>query len=82
MQGARQAFTVFQPILADRDQALATALQSGFTAVEKSLSPYQLAGGGYEPYPALKAADKTRMQAQLASLSEDLAKVPAALGVA
>ena len=82
VQGAEQAFSVFRPILADRDQALATSLRSGFTAVEKSLTPYQLAGGGYKPYTALTAADKARMQAQLAALSEGLAKVPAALGVA
>lgn len=82
VEGAKQAFTVFKPILTGKDQALATALDTEFAAVEASLTPYRAAGGGYQPYPALKAADKTRMQAQLAALSESLAKVPAALGVA
>jgi iron uptake system component EfeO len=82
VEGAKQAFTVFKPILTSKEPALATALESGFTAVEGSLAPYKTADGGYQPYTALKPADKTRMQAQLASLSEGLAKVPAALGVA
>jgi iron uptake system component EfeO len=82
VEGAKQAFTVFRPILTAKDKALTTELDSGFTAVETSLKPYQVAGGGYQPYTALKPADKTKMQAQLASLSESLAKVPAALGVA
>lgn len=82
VEGAKQAFAVFTPILTSKDRALATALDAGFAAVEASLKPYQVAGGGYQPYPALKAPDKAKMQAQLASLSENLAKVPVALGVA
>lgn len=82
VEGAKQAFTVFRPILVRRNEPLATLLEKQFTAVETSLTPYRAAGGGYQPYTALKPADKTRMQAQLAALSESLAKVPAALGVA
>jgi len=82
VEGAKAAYTVFKPILAAKDATLTAALDSGFTAVEGSLAPYRAAGGGYQSYQALKPADKTKMQAQLASLSEELAKVPAALGVA
>ncbi|CAA9291029.1 MAG: Ferrous iron transport periplasmic protein EfeO, contains peptidase-M75 domain and (frequently) cupredoxin-like domain [uncultured Corynebacteriales bacterium] len=82
VEGSKAAYTVFKPILAAKNPTLTTALDSGFTAVEGSLKPYQVAGGGYQSYTALKPADKTRMQAQLAALSEELAKVPAALGVA
>ena len=82
VEGSKAAYTVFKPILAAKDAALAGKLDSGFAAVEGSLKPYQVAGGGYQSYTALKPADKTRMQAQLAALSEELAKVPAALGVA
>jgi iron uptake system component EfeO len=81
VEGAKQAFTVFRPVLLERNQTLVTALDSGFTAIEKSLTPYKVATGGYRPYTALTPADRTTMQAQLASLSESLAKMPAALGV-
>ena len=82
VEGAKAAYTVYKPILEAKDKTLVGALDSGFTAVEGSLKPYQAPGGGYQPYTALKPADKRTMQAQLASLSEELAKVPAALGVA
>jgi iron uptake system component EfeO len=82
VSGSKAAYAVFKPILTAKDPALVKALDEGFAKVEASLKPYQLAGGGFQPYTALKPADKTRMQAELATLSEDLAKVPAALGVA
>ncbi len=82
VEGSKAAYTAFKPVLVSKDAALSKTLDERFAAVEASLKPYQVAGGGYQPYPALKPADKSRMQAQLAALSEELAKVPAALGVA
>ena len=58
--------------------ALAAA---GFAAVDKSLAAYANPGGTFDPYTALKADDKTRMQAELASLSEKLARIPGVLGL-
>jgi iron uptake system component EfeO len=81
VEGAKAAYGVFKPVLAGKDDALVKALDDRFAAVEASLAPYRTAGGGYQPYTALEPADKTKMQAQLASLSEELAKLPAALGV-
>ncbi len=82
VEGAKAAYGVFKPVLAAKDAALVKALDDRFAAVEASLKPYAVAGGGYQPYTALKPADKVKMQAQLAALSEELAKLPAALGVA
>lgn len=82
VEGAKAAYGVFKPVLQAKDAALVKTLDDRFAAVEGSLKPYAVAGGGYQPYTALKPADKTTMQAQLAALSEDLAKLPAALGVA
>ena len=82
VEGAKAAYGVFKPVLAAKDAALVKALDDRFAAVEASLKPYAVAGGGYQPYTALKPADKAKMQAQLAALSEELAKLPAALGVA
>jgi iron uptake system component EfeO len=39
------------------------------------------ADGDLDPYTALAAADKTRMQAELADLSEKLARIPGVLGL-
>ena len=80
--GAKQAYGYFKPLIAAKDKALATAIDNGFDAVEASLQPYEISEGVFRPYTDLKPADKTKMQAQLATLSEALAKVPAAIGVA
>jgi iron uptake system component EfeO len=82
VEGAEAAYGVFKTVLSSKDAALAKTLDDRFAAVEASLKPYQVAGGGYRPYTALKPEDKTTMQAQLGALSEELAKLPAALGVA
>jgi iron uptake system component EfeO len=82
IDGSRAALQVFETVLATKDNALLTTLRSQFGAVDAALAPYRLPAGGYRPFTALKAADKTKMQAQLAALAESLAKLPAALGVA
>jgi iron uptake system component EfeO len=79
--GAKQAYEVFKPIIEKKDKALVTALDQGFAAVDESLEPYEISEGVFKPFSTLTAADKTKMQSQLASLSENLAKVPAAIGV-
>jgi iron uptake system component EfeO len=79
--GAKQAYGYFAPIVRSKDKTLATALDQGFAAVEASLTPYETSEGIFKPYSALTAADKTVMKSRLASLAEDLARVPAAIGV-
>ena len=81
VEGAKAAYGVFKTVLSAKDPALVKTLDDRFAAVEASLKPYAVAGG-YQPYTALKPADKAKMQAQLGALSEELAKLPAALGVA
>jgi iron uptake system component EfeO len=80
--GAKQAYGYFRTILEGKDKALVTAIDNGFTAVDESLEPYEISEGIFKPYTDLKPADKTKMQAQLAGLAENLAKVPSAIGVA
>lgn len=79
--GAKQAWGYFRTIVTAKDKALATSIDDGFTAVDGSLQPYEVSEGVFTPYTDLKPADKTKMQGQLASLAENLAKVPAAIGV-
>ena len=79
--GAKQAYGYFRPIVEKKDKALATAIDQGFANVDESLEPYEVSEGVFKPFSTLTAADKQKMQSQLATLSENLAKVPAAIGV-
>ena len=81
IEGAQAVFRSIAPMLAARNSALYTPLVRGFAAVAASLARYRTSSGGYRPYTALRADDKVRMQAQLATVSEDLARVVAALGI-
>jgi len=79
--GAKQAYGYFKLIIEKKDKALATAIDQGFANVDESLEPYEVSEGVFKPFSTLTAADKQKMQSQLATLSENLAKVPAAIGV-
>jgi iron uptake system component EfeO len=81
VDGSRKLFELLTPALQAKDAALTAEIAAGFAAVEKSLSEYENADGSFDPYTALQAGDKTRMQAELASLSENLAKIPGVLGL-
>jgi iron uptake system component EfeO len=81
VDGSRKLFELLTPALQAKDAALVSAISSGFAEVDQSLAEYANPGGGFDPYTALAADDKTRMQAQLASLSENLARIPGVLGL-
>jgi iron uptake system component EfeO len=81
IDGAKAVLTAFQSVLSAKDKSLSTTLDGQFGAVAATLAPYR-DGDGWKPYTALTAADKTKLQGQLASLAESLSKLPAALGVA
>jgi iron uptake system component EfeO len=81
VDGSRKLFELLTPALQAKDAALTSEIAAGFDAVGKSLAEYENADGTFKPYTALEAADKTRMQAELASLSENLAKIPGVLGL-
>jgi Predicted periplasmic lipoprotein involved in iron transport len=79
--GSKQAYSFLEPIVRTKDKALATATDQGFAAVEGSLEPYEVTEGVFKPFTSLTPADKATMQSKLAVLSENLAKVPAVIGV-
>jgi iron uptake system component EfeO len=81
VDGSKKLFELLTPALQAKDAALTAEIAAGFAAVEKSLSEYENADGTFDPYTALTAENKTRMQAELASLSENLAKIPGTLGL-
>ena len=81
VDGSRKLFELLTPALQARDAALVAEIATGFAAVDKSLAEYAKPGGGFDSYTALKAEDRTRMQAELADLSEKLARIPGVLGL-
>jgi iron uptake system component EfeO len=81
VDGSRKLFELLTPALQAKDAALVSGITAGFAAVDRSLAPYANADGTFDPYTALATADKTRMQAELADLSEKLARIPGVLGL-
>ena len=81
VDGSRKLFELLTPALQAKDAALTAQISAGFAAVDKSLAEYANPDGGFKPYTALQADDKTRMQAELADLSEKLARIPGVLGL-
>jgi iron uptake system component EfeO len=81
VDGSRKLFELLTPALQAKDAALTSEIAAGFAAVDKSLAEYANADGSFDPYTALTAEDKTRMQAELADLSEKLARIPGTLGL-
>jgi iron uptake system component EfeO len=81
VDGSKKLFELLTPALQAKDAALTSEIAAGFAAVDKSLAPYANPDGTFDSYTALKADDKTRMQAELAGLSEKLARIPGVLGL-
>jgi iron uptake system component EfeO len=81
VDGSKKLFQLLTPALQAKDAALTSEITAGFAAVDKSLSEYANPDGSFKLYTALQAADKTRMQAELAGLSEKLARIPGVLGL-
>ena len=81
VDGSKKLFELLTPALQAKDAALTAEIAAGFAAVDTSLSTYANPDGSFDSYTALKAADKTRMQAELAGLSEKLARIPGVLGL-
>src|SRR5215213_4374473 len=81
VDGSRKLFELLTPALQARDAALTGEIAAGFAAVDKRLAEYANPEGGFDSYRALQADDRTRMQAELAGLSEKLARIPGVLGL-
>jgi len=81
VDGSRKLFELLTPALQTKDAALVGGVEAGFAAVDKSLAAYARPGGGFASYTALAAADRTQLQAELAGLSEQLARIPGVLGL-
>jgi iron uptake system component EfeO len=81
VDGSKRLFELLTPAVRAKDAGLADRVTAGFAEVDQSLAEYATSGGGFRSYTALRADDKQRMQAQLASLSENLSRIPGVLGL-
>ena len=80
IDGSRKLFELLTPSLQAKDAALTASISQGFAEVDKSLAEYA-EGSGFKSFTAVAEDDKTRMKAELAGLSENLAKIPGVLGL-
>ena len=76
--GSEKAFELMKPAVEEADPALVADIESDFSDIDAALAKYK-EGDGYKSYEELTEADKDEMKAILASLSENLAKVPGVL---
>lgn len=81
IEGSAAAVERLAPALQAQDPELLAAVEAGLTGVREGLAPYALPEGGYASYQTLTEDDRQRLSAQLAALSEDLSRVPGALGL-
>jgi iron uptake system component EfeO len=78
IQGARAGYAVTRSFVRAVDPALAQQLDAQFATVDRTLGRYRTPTG-YRPYPALTATDRLALRAQLTTLAETLAALPATL---
>jgi iron uptake system component EfeO len=64
--------------------ALLTAadIDGRFASVDATLKPYQRPDGTWAPFDHLSDADKQQLSADIAALSESMARLPGTLGLA
>ncbi len=81
VNGSFRAFQAYEPVLVQVDKPLEQKIEQGFLDAKSLLSDYQRPDGSYESFLELSKADKQQLQAQLATLSEDLSTVPGVLSL-
>ncbi|MGZ4758300.1 MAG: iron uptake system protein EfeO [Acidimicrobiales bacterium] len=80
VEGAEKIVELLSPMIGQADPALLQAIDDDFTSFETGLAAYR-SGEAYLPYDQLTEADRDRLKASLAALSEDLSQVPGTLGI-
>jgi iron uptake system component EfeO len=78
VDGAKQAFEVVEAIVASKDAALATELDTAFDALQKELDLYKV-GDGFVLYTALTPVQVKTLAAKVEALSEPLSELTAAV---
>jgi iron uptake system component EfeO len=81
LEGARTIVDINAELLQGVDQPLYDAIIASFDAIDAALAKYANADGTYQSYDNLTDADRRPIQAELATLSENLAQVSGAFGL-
>jgi iron uptake system component EfeO len=78
LEGSQQAVQSLRPVVADRDPALATALDQQFAATRAALDRYR-SGGGFVPYTDLTTEQTRGLSDAVNALAAQVSRVPAAI---
>jgi iron uptake system component EfeO len=81
VNGSLRAFQAYEPVLLNVDRPLELTIEQAFLDAKALLSKYQRPDGSYGSYLEFKDADRERLQAILAGLSEDLSTVAGVLNL-
>ena len=79
VNGSFRAFQTYEPMLVTVDKPLELKIEQAFLDSKALLAKYQHRDGSYESFTALTKADRLKLQAILAGLSENLSKVSGTL---
>jgi iron uptake system component EfeO len=74
VDGAREAFVLLRPALADRDPSLARTVGSRFAAVDAALGPYRR-GATFVDYETVTPAQRRELSQAVDALAEPLSEV-------
>jgi iron uptake system component EfeO len=81
IDGSKQLIVLLTPAIEAEDPHLVTKINRGFTDIDSQLAVYKDGNGGYVSYEQLTDADKEKMKATLAQLSENVSQVGGTLGL-
>jgi iron uptake system component EfeO len=81
IDGSKQLIVLLTPAIEAEDPGLVTKINGGFTDIDAQLAAYKDGNGGYVSYEQLTDADKDKMKATLAELSENVSQVGGTLGL-
>ncbi len=81
IDGAQKIVSLLRPDLQARNPELLTRVEANFGKVEKGLTKYKAATGGFVSYDALKPADQKALKGPITVLAEDLSKLRGTLGI-
>lgn len=81
VDGAKEIIDLNADVLESVDSALYATIEKSFDAIDAGLAKYANGDGTYKQYDTLTEVDRAPLKAELATLSENLSHVAAALGL-
>jgi iron uptake system component EfeO len=81
VDGAKEIIDLNATLLKGANASLYDTIEASFTAINTGLAKYKNADGTYQTYDKLTDADRASLQAELATLSENLSMVAGAFGL-